>query len=377
MKRQMVAMAMADRVQHDVETSWLFDLVRRKGEENADACATLAHALGSFADYALSDWHRSALKTILQNLVEEIAASIRDQVVLVAERLGAAPPAIPDEFFQQYDGAVMEMLVRNGFYESPALVEAAAHRLCQEQLERAHRLERAQGGGISNTLADILLLQTPSVAANALSRYQAQKALYIDGFDNPVLPCTALDTAAMGDLVWRVAAALRIVCRSERPVGMAQIDGLIDAAATAVAGSLNAPDDCAAGQLASVLVQEARLGEEALVDLFGTGETPLAEAWIAARANLRPVLVRRLLYEAGGDRLAVLARFIGFSSDGLSLIYRMTRPGGAGLFFAEGQGEGDPLALFEKIDAKDACRIVQYWSLSSDYSRALTALTRD
>lgn len=368
---------MADKVQHDVETSWLFDLVRRKGEENADACAVLVHALRSSADYTLSDRLRSALNTILQGLVEEIAGSIRDQVVLIAEQLGMVPTTIPDEFFRQRDGAVMDALIRNGFCVNPALVEAAAHRLCQDQLERAQRRKRAQDDGKSDCLTDILLLDSPSRAANILSRYQAQKSLYIDGFNNPVLPCIALDAPAMGDLVWRIAAALRIVCRSERPVGTDQFDGLLDAAATAVAGSLDGPADSAAGQLASVLVQESRLGEDALLGLFRLGETPLAKAWIAARADLRPVLVRRLLYEAGGERLAVLARFIGLSSDGLSLIYGMTRSGGSGLFFADGRSEGNPVALFSKIDAQAARRIVQYWSLSPDYRQALTVLLQD
>lgn len=73
----------------------------------------------------------------------------------------------------------------------------------------------------------------------------------------------------------------------------------------------------------------------------------------------------------------MLARFIGLSSDGLCLIHNMTRPGGAGLFFPDGSDEGDPLALYTKIDASDACRMVQYWSLSPDYQSALDVLERD
>jgi len=109
---------MADGVQHDVETSWLFDLARRKAEESADASAILATAHSSSADYTLSDRRRSALNTILLALVREIAASIHDQLVLAAEQPGAfspdIPPDIPDEFFQHRDDALMDMLVRNG-----------------------------------------------------------------------------------------------------------------------------------------------------------------------------------------------------------------------------------------------------------------------
>ena len=372
---------MEDRVQHDVETPWLFDLARRKAEESAAACAVLAKALSSSADYTLPDRHRSALNTILRTLVEEIAASIRDQVVLAAERLGNVSAAIPDEFFQYRDGALMEVLVRNGLYDSHALIEAAAHRLCQDQLERAQRQKREQDDSKSDSLTDILLLEPPSQVANVLNRYQAQKSHYIDGFSNPVLPGIALDAPATGDLFWRVAAALRIIGTSERPTGTGQFDGLfdglLDAAATAVAGSMDAPTNIAAEHLASALLQEQHLGEDALIRFFRLGEALLAEAWIAAQANLRPVLVRRFLYEAGGERFAVLARFIGLSSDGLSLIYRMTRPGGAGLFFPGGQDEGNPVALFAQIDTADACRMVQYWSLSPEYQSALTALTQD
>ena len=249
-------------------------------------------------------------------------------------------------------------------------------------MERAQRQnceqDDSRSGGKSQSkpvsLTDILLLDPPSRAANALSRYQTGKSHYIDGFNNPVLPCSALDAPALGDLVWRVAAALRILSRPEKPFDTDQFDILLDAAATAVSGAMAAPADIAAEQLASVLFQEQRLGDDALVGLFRLGEAPLAEALIAAQADLRPVMVRQFLYEAGGERFAVLARFIGLSSDGLASIHAMTRSGGAGLFLPDGPDEGNPVALFAKIDAVDARRMVQYWSLSPEYQLALTAL---
>lgn len=254
-KRQMVAKVMDDRGQHGVETSWLFDLVRRKGEENEDACAVLAKALSSSADYKMSDWHRSALNTILRALVEEIAALIRDRVARAAERLGTISTTIPDEFFQNCDGTLMEVLVRHGLYDSPSLIEAAAHRLSQDKVGRAQRQKRDQDNSKPDSLTDILLLETPSEIAIALDRYEARKSHYIDGFDNPVLPCSVLDRPAIGDLVWRVAAALRILCGSERPIG-GPFDGLLDAAAAAVAGSWEDPGDNAAEKLATAVLQE-------------------------------------------------------------------------------------------------------------------------
>ena len=80
----------------------------------------------------------------------------------------------------------------------------------------------------------------------------------------------------------------------------------------------------AAERAAEELAKRSRLDENVLLHALGQGEV-LFEAALAKLSGLAIKMTRRLVYQLGGEGLAVACRSMGLSATNFAKIYRLTR----------------------------------------------------
>jgi hypothetical protein len=135
----------------------------------------------------------------------------------------------------------------------------------------------------------------------------------------------------------------------------------------------------AAETLAGSMVGTRADAEEMLVRLLRQGEVSLFEAMFGQMTNLRDNLVHRLIYEPGGEGLAIACRAINVDKDRFAAIFalsRKARPEGAQ---PKENSTERALGFYDQIDPEAAARILDRWRRNPDYLdllRQVAHLTR-
>ena len=112
-----------------------------------------------------------------------------------------------------------------------------------------------------------------------------------------------------------------------------------------------------------------------LVQLLRQGEISLFEAVLGLLTNLRDNLVRRLIYEPGGEGLAIACRAIDIDKaifGSIFVLSRKARPGDQNV--AKGE-TSRALTFYDQVDPEAAAVILNRWRRNPDYLDLLRQVT--
>lgn len=161
-----------------------------------------------------------------------------------------------------------------------------------------------------------------------------------------------------------MSAALRKHAAENEPVDHRQLDDAIEQATSGILARIAA----AQGQLGEAnavidgMTAIGRFPPDALLQLLQQGEVPLFEAAFARATGLRPRLVSRLLYEPGGEGLAVACKAIGFDREVFATIFDYTR---------HARQSVQVNAFFDRVDSDTAAAVLDMWRRDTGFLYAL------
>jgi uncharacterized protein (DUF2336 family) len=254
----------------------------------------------------LTDWQRTTLSAMLERLVGSIEDELRSALLT---RLPDAPEALLAALSSAQVPLARPILDRGSALQQPALVSALLRRA------EEHRLRRVQGSD-QPLLLELSGDADPDVAAAAMAVLIGQTGRR-DAFDEPLLPREDLRAELAHDLVWAVAAALRVSLTTRHGLDA----GTADAALAALAGDILARSDEGDGfdskcaRLVLALRSAGRLERGLLVRGVGEGHLSLFLAGVAAEASLDVDAVWEIYCAASGAGLPLLLRAAGFSRE--------------------------------------------------------------
>ena len=101
------------------------------------------------------------------------------------------------------------------------------------------------------------------------------------------------------------------------------------------------------------------------------GEMLLFETGLARLSEHRLTLLCRILYEPGGEGLAMLCRAMGFDRPTFKTIYDLTRKATDHAHESKSNHKTDPFEIYERTKTRDAERVLKRWRRSSQYLDAL------
>ena len=364
----------------DMSVPGLLRLARSNAATTRRTYAALGEALvdGATADVTLTDWQRSILSQLLRQVIGDIYASLRWLVLAGMEDgvdtgLGAGRNLAPDS-----EGRVFSLMSQRGLLKDEALIEAITHRLHQHQLEQATRppdRNRWTNEPSLDSPCDFFDQPLPefSPVNRRVAAYLVDRSRRTDRYGNPILVPGEIEEQLYERLHWRVAAVLRHMFIDEFGDEPHRLDVRIETAATeTVRHSMAiAAAPTSSAEAARTLEAADLLTNDTVYRLLKAGEIALFEEAFARLAGIRPVLLRRLIYEAGGECFAILVRALDMEFDQASSIFALTRSGRMNNRRGGNEGNAPLKAIYDAVSIEDANSVRAHWMRQSEFASAL------
>ncbi len=357
----------------------LVNLAGQKTAQGAGVLAAIADDLFGSGKRILHDRERALMHDVLRRLVVDVERSLRRRL---AERMAdfARPPHGLAAVLAASDAkTVHPILLARGGLRDPGLVEAVKHRTQAYLLAsyvNKRLVENIAGDPEAEEKHDIiatLLTNAGATISRGVTEYLVAESRRLDTFQNPLVLRCDLPLDVTDRLYWRVAAALRRQVRGLAPVDREALDDAVEAAVGDALAS--ARDDLdrptATEALIDGLVRCGALDEGLLVQMLRQGDVSLFEAGIARLVGVSPNLIGRLLYEPGGEGLAVACRAAGFARETLTTIFDLTRPV---CLPHDASGTGNVARVegfFSRIPRETASAALRHWRRNPGYLCAM------
>ena len=366
----------------DAEVRRLFELAREKSRAGR---AGLFAAIAELFERRGEDLHeneRRMMGEILRRLSRDVERQLRAKL---ASRLAARPEA-PRELLLMLANDDIEVaypiLVESAALRDIDLIEVVRHRTLQHQLAVAIRKDLSESvsealveTGHEDVIVALLSNADARISANVM-QHLTEESKRVDRFQIPLVRRPDLPKELARRMCMWVSAAMRMHIVEHYAIDPHDLDDEIDGVAREVAQEAEAEADgpSPASSLVEKLHDAGELTPSFVLKALSQGQVTLFELSFAKLTGLRPVLLRRIVYEPGGEGLAVLCRAIGVDTQVFLSMYRLTRKARA----IVGQPTGAELkelgGLYIDMTPEAAKLLLRKWLRDKDYLDALRAL---
>ena len=327
----------------------------------------------------LSERERALISDILQKLVRELELEVRKRL---AERFAVIPGAPVDLMVMLANDQIevaRPILRGSPVLRDPDLIEIIKHRTREHLL--AIVMRQPLGPDVTDAIVERgdeiaieALLRNPDAAISARSlEYLVAESERIDRFQEPLVRRADPPPRLAARMYWWVSAALRQAIVTGFPINPALVDDIVEETTrAAIADSRLQSLDEAARRLVDELIGTQILDERFLLQSLRSGRPAVFVAAIAKMARLDPRIVRRLVFEPGGQSLAIVCKALGLERSAVANILLLAQRG-----LVEAVSPGAVAALMEFYDSLDRTRtraVLQYWRSDAEYIAARQAL---
>lgn len=358
------------------DLEYLFELARDKTVAGRRMLvATIGDLFFSQHD-VLSDRERSLMTEILRQLIHDVEVSVRRAL---AERLSEQPLA-PHELVIALANDEIEvahpLLVNSDVLQDLELIEIIRNRTLEHQLAigiRKSVSEEVADALIATDSVDVIKTLLENHNAKISQRtmeYLVEQSQRVDTYQNPLLRRPDLDTTLAKRMYWWVSAALRTYILDRYEIDPAELDETMEATVKALTepGDNHRPK---AVELADELAERQEITPALIVKTLREGEVALFAALFGKYTGIRLQLVQRMLFEPGGEGLAIACKGSGIDKSTFASIYVLTRK-------ARGRDTVNHLAdmagilgLYDRIKDDAAGMLLKKWQRDPNFLRAI------
>ncbi|MEE8202193.1 MAG: DUF2336 domain-containing protein [Alphaproteobacteria bacterium] len=359
----------------------LVGLARQKSAAGRRTLFKTVRDLFLEAEDTLSDRERALMGDILRKLVLDIELSMRKDL---SERL-AEDRLAPRELLVTLANDEIEVaypvLIKSTVLQDIDLIEIVRHRTQAHQLTIARRRNVAED--VSQALVDAgdvdvvtaLIKNDGAEISRSLMEYLVAESKRVDSFQNPLVGRRDLPPDLAHKMYWWVSAAVRQHIVENFNIDPTTLD---DAVETTVNAALErdglkptASEPSEAEKVAGQLAERGQLNEKFILQTLRQGEAALFEACFAAATGVPLKLTRRLLYEPGGEALAVACKASDFERATFATIFKLTREASAKEQPFDVREMARVTEFFDRIEKDKATAMIKRWRRDSDYLYAL------
>jgi uncharacterized protein (DUF2336 family) len=315
----------------EAETQLLFELARDKTAQGRKALLATVHDLFLVRGDTLTDRERFLMNDILRNLVKDVEDTVRRALADQLAQRKDAPRDVVLSLANDKIEVAYPILLQSQVLQDLELVEIIHHRTLEYQLAIAMR------DTVSETVSDALVATGGTDVIKALLEnegaqisqstleYLVEESKRVDTYHNPLLSRPEISKDLAQRMYWWVSAALRehILEHFEIPPG--DLDELLEKTVTTLNGNSDGGELRKSLVLADRLAEQKGINGDLLVQTLRRGEIALFEALLSKITGIRPRLVRRLLFERGGEGLAVACKAISIDAASFASIFVLSR----------------------------------------------------
>lgn len=365
------------------DSDYLLSLARQKSAESRNTLAATIADLFERKEKTLTDRERALMFDILHNVVREVELAIRRKL---SERianfkdvpLDLAKILVNDEIEVAYP-----LLSQSKVLRDMDLIEVIRHRTLEHQLAVAIR-ERVSEK-VSDALVETgeesvirtLLKNSGAEISNKTMAYLVEQSRRVDSFREPIVHREDLDPKLAKRMFLWVSAAMRQFIIQNYKLDDATVDDLLEEVARETVQAHDGERTSSSSELAKSLEEEGMVSNKMLVRALKQGEIPLFVSLFCGRSQLRETLVLRILFEPGGEGLAIACKALDVNEEDFREIFslsRNARPGEGGAIKGELK---QVLNLYARMTKEAAAKVLRAWQRDMEYLAAIRQLELD
>ncbi len=364
--------------ERDVDLQFLLELAVDKSIEARHRLSAQMGELASPRAVPLSDQERDLITEILNKLLRQFEQPIRLEL---SERLAGKAEAPRDLVLalanDQIDVA-RPILTSSSLLQDPELIEIIRHRGQQHRVAIARRRQLSEQ--VTEVLVETddedviktLLENDNAPISQATMAYLVEESRRVDSFQEPLVQRKDLDPALSRKLYWWVAAALRSQISENFSVHAVELDHELEDTVHKIAAiEANAAAETPAAQLARQLSDADRITAALLINALRQGEIALFEALFGELSGLEAPRLQRVLYQTGGESLAIACRAVGLSKQDFAAIFMLSRVNGS---MVDPQELLRATTIFDAVSDRDAEHVLETWRRDPEFLDAIEQL---
>jgi uncharacterized protein (DUF2336 family) len=360
----------------------LLSLARDKSVEGRTA---LVKALGDLfydSHSELSGEERNLMGDILQRLIGDVENVVRKALSEKLSGIPDAPPQVINALANDALDIAYPILIESAVLQDMELVEIIRHRTHEHQLAIAMRASVSES--VSDALVDtdnndvirtLVENRGAMISGETLERIVDRSESQPD-LQDPLLRRNELSPTLAKRMYWWVSAALRKSIVERFDIDSVELDKSIERAVKDLMGepiSKAENADNVDGMIKS-LIGAGKVTTSLMIQTLRQGEIALFEEMLSGLSNLNTKLVRRFVFEPGGEALAILCRSLEILKPDFASIFLLSRSARPGDKVVDPSELTRVLDLYDRIKLETAHKVVEHWRLDPDYLFALKQL---
>ncbi|MEX2455178.1 MAG: DUF2336 domain-containing protein [Rhodospirillaceae bacterium] len=365
-----------------VDIGDLLDLARDKSVEGRTA---LVKALGDLfydSHAELSGDERRLMGDILQRLIGDVESAVRKALAETLKSIPEVPQDIISALANDAIDIAYPILIESAVLQDIDLIEIIRHRTHEHQLAIAMRetVSEAVSEALVETddnevIRTLIENRGARISGEILERIVDRSETQTE-LQDPLLRRQELSPPLAKKMYWWVSAALRKSIVDRFDIDSVELDKSIERAVKDLMGEPVAKAANAGnidGMIKS-LIGAGKVTTTLMIQTLRQGEIALFEEMLAGLADLNTKLVRRFVFEPGGEALAILCRSLEIMKPDFASIFLLIRSARPGDKVVDPSELTRVLDLYDRIKTETAKKVLEHWRLDPDYLFALKQL---
>ncbi len=365
-----------------IDVDGLLQLAREKSIAGRQALLKAISDLFDGRSEELNEREATLMHAILHQLVNDTEKEVRKAV---AERFADSrfvPPEIIRELANDEIEVAFPVLKTSKLLRDPDLIEVIRNRTFEHQLAVTQReaISEAVSGALVETENESVIVALLNNSGAEISRktkdYLVDQSERVDSFQDPLLRRSDLEPELAKKMFIWVSAALRRHIISQYDLDQDVVDDLMEQ--ISVLEEHGRPTEGltrgAAEELAIKLKDENGITPDLLVQSIVDGEVRLFEALLREGCGLRKRLVERILFEPGGEGLAIASKSMGVDSEDFERIFICSRRARLIEEPTIQREIGNLKSLYGKMTVEAANKVIARWRRDQSYLSAIRDL---
>ena len=368
----------------DISLDDLFALAQDKSSEGRQTLFENMRDLFLDNGRSVSDRERALMSEILRRLVHDVEKKLRKSLAENLSKRSDTPHALIVELANDEFEVAHPILIESNVLQDQDLIETIKHRTMAHQFPISMRntlsedvSEALVETGEQDVIANLLNNHGAKISRHVMD-YLVSESKRVDSYQNPLVQRPDLPPELAERMSWWVSAALREHISGKFNLDLGELDDAIETVTSEQFGA--EPDTAAPTSKADDLVERlSDLGElnaSFLVKALRQGEISLFEAAFCKLTGLKTKLLRRILFEPGGEALVLLCRAIDVGTDTFAEIFELSRRAKDREEEISEEQKMRLSTLYDKTKPEDAKRILKRWRRSSDYLFAVKQISK-
>lgn len=375
-------MTMSNQADSTIDVESLLQLAREKSVSGRQALVRAISDLFEGRSDELNEREVTLMQAILHQLVKDTEKEVRKAVSERFANSDFVPPEIMEQLANDDIEIAFPVLRNSNLLKDPHLIEVIRNRTFEHQLAIAQRdtISVAVSGALVETENDSVIVALLKNSGADISRktreYLVDQSERVDSFQDPLLRRSDLEPElAQKMFVW-VSAAMRRHIISNFDLDQETVDDLLEQ--VSVLESHGRPAEgltpSAAEELAAELKAEGKIGTDIIVQSITDGEVRLFEALLREATGLRKRLIERILFEPGGEGLAIASRSLDVSLEDFEKIFVSSRRARLIEEPTIQRELSSLLSLYGKMTQVAASKVIARWRRDENYLSAIRNL---